>query len=74
MRDKAMAKESTKSIEILCKMHRTTRYFDDGEGLIGVYNHRNVVLWYRFIPLVGCSLVGETKTPGGVQLRRLKAF
>jgi len=50
------------TISNLCKSHRTTTYFDDGEGLVGVYNHRNVVMWYRWTN-AGYSLVGTTQTP-----------
>jgi hypothetical protein len=28
--------------------------------------------WYRFIPQVGYSLVGQTLTPEGAQLHKLK--
>ena len=55
------------TIEQLCCSHRTRTYFVDDEGLIGVLNHRYVVLWYRSIVLVGYSLVGETNTPQGAQ-------
>ncbi len=60
-----------KTIEELCKSHRTRTYFDDGEGLIGVYNHRNVVLWYRLTE-AGYSLTGETAGPQGAQERKLE--
>lgn len=50
------------TLEGLCKSHRTRTFFDDGEGLIGVYNHRNVVLWHCWT-VAGYSLVGETDTP-----------
>lgn len=55
-----------KTIATLCKAHRRRSYFDDGEGLIGVYNHRNMVLWYRWT-VAGYSLTGSTNTPQGTQ-------
>lgn len=54
----------------LCREHRTSYYFDDGEGLIGVTNHRGGISWYRFVS-GGYSLVGETATPQGAQRRRV---
>ena len=60
----------TNEIKDLCKNHRRTYYFDDGEGLIGVHNHRHIVLWYR-CNMAGYTLVGETATPEGAQKRYL---
>ncbi len=60
-----------KTIEELCKSHRTRTYFVDGEGLTGVYNHANKVFWYRKTP-AGYSLVGETADPQGAQERKLE--
>lgn len=56
------------SIADLCRTHRRNSYFDNGEGLTGVANHRNVILWYRWTA-AGYSLVGETQTPQGAQRR-----
>lgn len=63
---------SDKSIHVVCKMHRASRYFVVG-NLIGVYNHRNVVMWYRQQhPGAGPTLVGETPTPDrDAELRRI---
>ncbi len=54
----------------LCREHRTRYYFDDGEGLIGVTNHRGGISWYRWVS-DGYSLVGETATPQGAQRRHV---
>ena len=59
-----------KTIAAVCRAHRRRCYFDDGEGLIGVYNHRNVVLWYRWTE-AGYSVTGSTNTPERAQLRYL---
>lgn len=55
-----------KSIEELCKSHNTRTYFEHttgGDQMIGVFNHRNVVLWYRPTE-AGYSLVAETPDAG----------
>ena len=62
-----------KTIADLCKSHRTRTYFVDppGEdGLVGVYNHRNMVVWYRMTE-AGYSMTGSTETPQGAQERKL---
>lgn len=62
-----------KSLQELCASHRSRHYFDDGNGLVGVPNHRDVVLWYRWLnPNVGYSLVGETLTPQDSTLRMIE--
>lgn len=60
------------TIADVCKQHRRKSYFDDGEGLVGVYSHRGVVMWYRR-NTVGYCLVGETETPEGAELIKLSA-
>ncbi len=52
-----------KTIEELCKSHNTKTYFQHPNGLIGVFNYRNVVLWYKLTE-AGYSLAGETPTAG----------
>lgn len=59
------------TIEDVARQHRTRTYFDDGEGLIGVYDHKGRVKWYRRTP-AGYSLVGETATPEGAREHRLE--
>lgn len=63
-------KRQLNSIEVLCKSHRASVYFVDGGDLIGVYNHANMVLWYRWT-LAGYSLTGSTLTPEGAEERRI---
>lgn len=60
-----------KTISDVCQSHRRTCFYDDGKGFLGVYNHRNVVSWYKYT-VAGYSLVGETKTPQGAQKILLK--
>jgi len=52
----------------LCRAHRQRTYFVSDDGLIGVYNHRDDILWYEKT-LGGFSLVGSTKTPRNAELR-----
>ena len=61
-----------KTISELCRAHRRTYYFDDGEGLIGVHNHAGVVLWYRWV-LGGYSLCGSTATPQSATRKELES-
>lgn len=56
----------------VCRQHNRKSFFDDGEGLVGVYNHRNVVMWYRWSE-GGYALVGETDTPQGAKLVKLSS-
>lgn len=58
------------SIAVLCRHHRASVYFDDGCGLIGVYNHANVIQWYRWT-LAGYSICGLTLTPEGAEERSI---
>jgi hypothetical protein len=48
----------------------------DESGLIGVYSHRNTVLWYALISDNAgdsvYSLVGSTDTPEGAEIRKLE--
>ncbi len=60
-----------KSIAEVCASHRAHNYFEDSEGLIGVYNHAYIVFWYQWT-LGGYSLTGSTNTPQGAQMRRLE--
>lgn len=70
-----MKRDSPNTIERLCKAHRATHYFVDESGLIGVYGHRNTVLWYCLISDTAgdsvYSLVGSTDTPEGAEIRKL---
>jgi len=60
-----------KTITDVCKQHNTRTYFEDKDGVIGVYNHRNVIMWYYLIPGVGYSLQGESPTPQGAQEKKI---
>ncbi len=60
-----------KTIEAICKAHITKTYFVNGM-LIGVFNHRGVVLWYKWLGLAGYSLIGETATTEGAEERKLE--
>ncbi len=64
-------KRQLDSIAALCKSHRALVYFDDGNGLIGVYNHANIVQWYRWT-MAGYSLSGSTLTPEGAEARHIE--
>lgn len=63
------------TIQALCKAHRTSHYFVDDDGLIGVYSHANRILWYALISDQAgdsvYSLVGSTDTPEGAEIRKL---
>ena len=59
-----------KTLKALCKSHRRRCYFEDEEGLIGVYNHRNQVLWYRW-SVAGYSLTGSSASPQGAEMHYL---
>lgn len=59
-----------KTLAALCKAHRRRCYFDDRNGLIGVYNHNNMIMWYRWT-VAGYSNCGSTLTPEGAELRYL---
>lgn len=61
-----------KDILAVCEAHRAQVYFDGGLGIVGVFNHRNVVMWYQ-LTLVGYSLYGETATPQGAPCRGLES-
>lgn len=61
-----------KDIRALCKAHRARVYFDGGLGIVGVFNHRDVVVWYQ-LTLRGYSLCGETATPQGAPCRGLES-
>ena len=61
-----------KTLAALCRHHRRRSYFEDKEGLIGVYNHRDMIQWYQWT-VAGYSHCGSTKTPQGATFHHLTA-
>ena len=66
----AIYDNANERLKELCQSHRTKTYFQDKDGLIGVYNHRNVVSWYK-ATVAGYSLQGETPTAGDAVMKRI---
>ncbi len=62
----------SQTIDEVCAAHRRSSFFSDGTGLIGVYNHRNVIFWYRW-QANGYTLVGETRTPQGATKHKVES-
>ena len=66
-----MSRCGWESIAELCRQHRRSSFYDDGNGQIGVLNHCDEILWYGWT-LGGYSLQGSTDTPQGAKLRKLE--
>ncbi len=65
----SLPKNPGRSIKTVCKMHNQRRYFSDG-GLVGVYNHAGVIMWYSWT-MAGLSGCGTTASPRGAKTYRI---